>query len=254
MRKVIRMEEKMQSFIAVDIETTGLSPEKDHIIEIGALKYVDGKCVETFSKLVKPPVSISYRIYEITGITDRTVRHEPPISVVMQEFLDFVGEEQVLLGHNLKFDYSFLKIAAKKQGNSFEKKGIDTLLLARKFLSELPSKNLATVSAYYGIVNERAHRAYEDAKTTAEVYFAMERQFAESMLEAFLPKEMQYKVKKVEPATDRQKNYLIDLLKYHKIQVETFFDEQGTTIHELTKSQASKMIDGIILQYGRIRR
>lgn len=244
----------MQSFIAVDIETTGLSPEKNHIIEIGALKYVDGVCVETFSELVKPPVSISYRIYEITGINDKTVEHAAPISVVMKKFLDFVGEEQVLLGHNLKFDYSFLKTAAKQQGLPFEKKGLDTLLLARKFLPELPSKNLATVSTHYGILNERAHRAYEDAKTTAEVYFAIWKQFQKSEPEAFLPREMQYKVKKVEPATERQKNYLIDLLKYHKIQVETFFDEKGTTINDLTKSQASKMIDGLILQYGRIRR
>lgn len=244
----------MQSFIAVDIETTGLSPEKDHIIEIGALKYVNGTCVETFSELIKPPVSISYRIYEITGINDRTVEHAESISVVMKKFLDFVGEEQVLLGHNLKFDYSFLKTAAKQMGVPFEKKGLDTLFLARKFLSELPSKNLATVSSHYGIVNERAHRAYEDAKTTAEVYFAMYRQFSGNDPEAFLPKEMQYKVKKVEPATDRQKNYLIDLLKYHKIQIEAFFAEKGTTIDDLTKSQASKMIDGMILQYGRIRR
>lgn len=244
----------MQNFIAVDIETTGLSPEKNHIIEIGALKYVDGKCVETFSRLVKPPVSISRRIYEITGISDKTVEQEAPILVVMREFLHFVGEEQVLLGHNLKFDYSFLKTAAKQQGNSFEKKGLDTLFLARKFLSELPSKNLATVSSHYGIVNERAHRAYEDAKTTAEVYLAMREQFAEENPEAFLPREMQYKVKKVEPATDRQKNYLIDLLKYHKIKDEAFFDEKGTTINDLTKSQASKMIDSLILQYGRIIR
>ena len=160
----------------------------------------------------------------------------------------------MLLGHNLKFDYSFLKTAAKQMGVSFEKKGLDTLFLARKFLSELPSKNLATVSSHYGIVNERAHRAYEDAKTTAEVYFAMQRQFAGNEPEAFLPREMQYKVKKVEPATDRQKNYLIDLLKYHKIKIEAFFAENGTTIDALTKSQASKMIDGMILQYGRIKR
>lgn len=103
-------------------------------------------------------------------------------------------------------------------------------------------------------MNERAHRAYEDAKTTAEVYFAIQRQFANGNPETFLPKEMQYKVKKVEPATDRQKNYLIDLLKYHKIQIEAFFDEKGTTINDLTKSQASKMIDSMILQYGRIIR
>lgn len=132
----------MQNFIAVDIETTGLSPEKNHIIEIGALKYVDGKCVETFSELVKPPVSISRRIYEITGINDKTVEYAAPISNVMKEFLYFVGEEQVLLGHNLKFDYSFLKTAAKQLGNSFEKKDWTPCFLPENFCQNCQVKIL----------------------------------------------------------------------------------------------------------------
>ena len=244
----------MKSFIAVDLETTGLSPEQNHIIEIGALKYVDGTCVEKFSKLVKPPVSIPDRITEITGIDDEMVTNADPIDVVWHAFEQFVDQEEVLLGHNLKFDYAFLKAAAKRQKRTFNKKGFDTLLLARKLLPELPKKNLTMVSAHYGVTNPRAHRAYEDAQTTAEVYFAMLREFGNSNADLFVPKEMQVKVKKEEPITQRQKNYLIDLLKYHKIQGEVFFKEKGTTIDELTKSQASKMIDGIILQYGRIKR
>lgn len=244
----------MKSFIAVDLETTGLSPEQDHIIEIGALKYREGECVEKFSRLVKPPVSISPRITEITGIDDEMVRDAAPIELVWSAFCEFAKEEDVLLGHNLKFDYSFLKTAAQRQKKTFCKKGLDTYLLARKLLPELPKKNLGMVSAHYGVTNPRAHRAYEDAQTTAEVYFAMLREFGETNAELFVPKEMQVKVKKEEPITQRQKNYLLDLLKYHKIQVEVFFKEKGTTIDELTKSQASKMIDGIILQYGRIKR
>lgn len=247
-------EEKMKSFIAVDLETTGLSPEKDHIIEIGALKYVEGKMVEKFSRLVKPPVYISSRITDITGIDNKMVEEEDDISIVMEEFLKFVGDEKVLLGHNLKFDYSFLKVAAKKLKFSFEKDGLDTMLLARKLVPELPKKNLASVSEYFGVQNPRAHRAYEDAQTTALVYLKMLEQYEETTPEAFVPKQMQFKVKKEEPITIPQKNYLNDLIKYHKIQVEMLFDGKATNIDELTKSQASKMIDGIIFQYGKIRR
>ena len=244
----------MNTFIAVDLETTGLSPEKDFIIEIGAMKYENGVPVERFSSLVKPPVSISNRIYEITGIDDAMVADAPDIGVVLKEFLAFVGEEQVLLGHNLRFDFGFLKTSAKRQGISFQKKGLDTLLIARKALTELPQKKLADLSAFYGVTNPRAHRAFEDAVTTAKVYLRMYEEFGNTMPELFVPKEMQYKVKKVEPITIKQKNYLLDLLKYHKIQGEAFFGEKGKKIDALTKSEASKMIDEVISHYGRIMR
>ena len=167
----------MNTFIAVDLETTGLRPEKDFIIEIGAMKYENGMPVKRFSSLVKPPVSISNRIYEITGIDDAMVADAPDITIVMQQFLAFVGEEQVLLGHNLRFDYSFLKTSAKRQGIAFQKKGLDTLLIARKVLTDLPQKKLADLSAYYGITNPRAHRAFEDAITTAKLYLALIEKF-----------------------------------------------------------------------------
>ena len=244
----------MNTFIAVDLETTGLSPEKDFIIEIGALKYKNGKQIERFSSLVKPPVSISDQIYEITGIDDAMVTDAPDIGAVMEQFLEFVGEEQVLLGHNLRFDYSFLKTAAKRQGISFQKKGLDTLLIARKVLTDLPHKKLGNLSEYYGVVNPRAHRAFEDADTTAKVYLCMYEEFKEVAPELFVPKEMQYKIKKVEPITIKQKNYLLDLLKYHKIQGEAFFGEKGKKIDALTKSEASKLIDEVISHYGRIMR
>lgn len=244
----------MRTFIAVDLETTGLSPEKDFIIEIGALKYENGVAKERFSSLVKPPVPISSQIYEITGINDEMVEDALPVGEVMKQFLDFVGDEEVLLGHNLRFDYSFLKTNAKRMGVSFQKKGLDTLLIARKVLSRLPQKKLSNLSNYYGVVNPRAHRAFEDAETTAKVYFKMYEEFGSKEKELFIPREMQYKVKKVEPITIKQKNYLIDLLKYHKIQVETFFGEKGKKIDALTKSEASKLIDEIISHYGRIMR
>lgn len=241
----------MKTFIAVDIETTGLSPKRDEIIEIGALKYQEGECVEVFSRLIKPSKSISGRITEITGIDDRMVENAPGIEEVLREFLVFVGEETCFLGHNVRFDLSFLKTQMLKIKKPFPVVAVDTLALARKFLPQLPKKDLHTVSTHYGIVNERAHRALEDAKTTARVYFCLYEAFAEREPEVFMPKEIPLKVKKVEPITKKQKNYLLDLLKYHKINSETFFGENAKEIDALTKSEASKMIDKIILYYGK---
>lgn len=246
----------MKTFIAVDLETTGLSAEKDYIIEIGALKYQEEKCVGTFSRLVKPPVAISKRITEITGIDDKMVEDAQPIEVVMKDFLDFVGEEKVLLGHNLRFDYSFLKVHAKRLGYSFSIKGLDTLGIARKFLTNLPKKNLAALCEYYQVINPCAHRAYEDAKTTAVIYAKLHNDFANHNPEDFQPKELKYKEKKTEPITRKQKKYLIDLVKYHKIQGEVFLDEDDMeqTIDTMTKSEASRKIDEIILHYGKMIR
>ena len=242
----------MKTFIAVDLETTGLSPENDYIIEIGALKYHNGKCVGTFSRLVKPPVTISKRITEITGIDNNMVKDAPGIEVVMQEFLDFVGEEEVLLGHNLRFDYSFIKTHAKRLGYSFSMKGLDTLGIARKFLTNLPKKNLGALCEYYEVINPCAHRAYEDAKTTAVIYAKLHNDFAKENPEAFLPKDMKCKIKKKEPMTVKQKKYLIDLVKYHKIQDEVFLGDMEGFFETLTKSEASKKIDEIILHYGKM--
>lgn len=246
----------MKTFIAVDLETTGLSPEEDYIIEIGALKYQDGKCKGTFSKLVKPPISISKRITEITGIDNNMVKNAPAIETVMREFLDFVGEEEVLLGHNLRFDYSFLKVHAKRLGYSFSMKGLDTLGIARKFLTNIPKKNLGALCEYYQVINPRAHRAYEDAKTTAVIYANLHNDFAKDNPEAFQPKEMNYKEKKNEPITKKQKKYLIDLVKYHKIKGEVFLDDgdMEEILDAMTKSEASKKIDEIILHYGKMIR
>ena len=243
----------MKTFIAVDLETTGLSPEQDYIIEIGALKYQEGKCINVFSRLVKPPVSISERITEITGIDDEMVKDAPEIAQVMKEFIDFVGEEQVLLGHNIKFDYSFLKINAKRLGYHFNTKTIDTLGIARRLLKELPKKNLGALCEYYGVINPCAHRAYEDAKTTAVIYAKLHNQFAKDNPKEFMPKEIIYKEKKTEAITRKQKNYLIDLVKYHKIQGEICSGDMEKSIDAMTKSQASKKIDEIILHYGKMK-
>lgn len=233
-----------QDFIAVDIETTGLSPVKDKIIEIGAVKVKDGKIVDQFSKLIDPKIELTERIVSLTGITDDMLEGKEQIETVIRQFCEF-AEELPLLGHNVLFDYSFLKTAATKEKLSFERKGIDTLFISRVLHEELESKSLGSMCEYYGIVNENQHRAYDDAVAAMELYFkfANHEKAEGAVLDA---KPLVYKPKKIEPATQKQKNYLLDLLKYHKIEVRQSIDT-------MTKSEASRLIDGILFQYGRKR-
>lgn len=231
-----------RDFIALDIETTGLSPVKDKIIEIGAVKVKNGEIVETFKKLIDPQIKLTERIVNLTGITDNMLEGKEQIETVIHQFLKF-AEELPLLGHNILFDYSFLKTAATKEKHSFERRGIDTLYISRVVHEELESKSLGSMCAYYNIVNENHHRAYDDAVASMKLYFQLaKRENATS--EVLCAKPLNYKPKKIEPVTQKQKNYLLDLLKYHKIDIRQSMDT-------MTKSEASRLIDSILFQYGR---
>jgi DNA polymerase III subunit epsilon len=240
----VEKKERITSFVCFDVETTGLSPLKDKLIEIGALKVKDGKIVDKFSEFINPQMKLPGRIKELTGITDGMLKGADTEDKVVQRFLDF-SEDYVVMGHNLMFDYSFIKIAASKMDRLFNKSGIDTLDISKKLLSELESRSLGNLCKYYNITNEHAHRAYDDAKATAMLYVKLCNQFYEDNPAVFIPKSLSYKVKKNQPITGKQKNYLLDLLKYHKI-------EYVSTIENLTQSEASRMIDRIILNHGRL--
>ena len=232
-------------FTAIDIETTGLGPEKSKIIEIGAVKYEDGVQKEVFSNLVNPQIAgIPARITDLTGITDEMVKDAPQEAEAMRSLLRFLEGEEVLLGHNIPFDFSFLKVAAGRLGVDFSFQGLDTLVIARLCHPELSSKTLAAMCEAYGITNEHAHRAYEDACTAAQLYFLMEERFGKSHGECFLPKELYYKPKKTEPVTKRQISYLQGLIAMHGLDLTPDY----TT---LTKSEASRLIDNLLVKYGR---
>ncbi len=232
-------------FTAIDIETTGLGPEKARIIEIGAVKYVDGVQTEVFSTLINPQTAgIPERITELTGITDDMVKDAPCEAEAMRSLLRFLEGEEVLLGHNIPFDFSFLKVAAGRLGETFEYKGLDTLVMARLCHPDAPSKTLAAMCEMYDITNERAHRAYEDACTAAELFLLMEKKFGGKNTEWFAPKELFYKPKKTEPVTKRQISYLQGIIAMHGLDLTP---DYGT----LTKSEASRLIDTLLAKYGR---
>lgn len=236
----------MRAYVTLDLETTGLQPDKDTILEIGAIKVVEGSVADTYATFVDPRREIPSRITEITGITGDMVAGQPGIESALPRLLEFCGDYP-LLGHNLVFDYSFVKYGAAGQGLSFEKEGMDTLAISRKVLPDLKSRSLQYLRKYYGIPQDKAHRALDDARTTYLLYEKLREEFGQSHPEAFCCSPLVCRIKKQSPITNAQKGYLRDLIKYHKIELDTEMDC-------LSKSDASKIIDGILSTYGRIKR
>ncbi len=234
------------TYVVVDLETTGLQPAKDRILEIGAWKVIDGKVTEKFWEYVNPQLEITERIQNLTGISNEMVKDARTISEVFPEFAAFC-EGYDLLGHNILFDYSFLKQQAVNMKISFEKNGIDTLKVARVLLPELESRRLEALCEYFRIPLTHAHRAYYDSLATKQLYECLKERAFEGQEEIFAPKELLYKPKKQSSITEFQKAYLNDLIKYHKIELHVCVDS-------LTKSEASRTIDTIISEHGRIKR
>ena len=231
------------SYVALDLEMTGLKPKEDRIIEIGALKVIDGEAADSFSTLINPRMELPERITGITGIDPQELENAPEIGDVLGLLSEFIGELP-LLGHRILFDYSFLKRAMVNHKLSFEKKGIDTLALSRKYLSELPSKRLEDMCLYYRIP-QQAHRAMEDARAAHLLYGKIKEQFLkEDNRQDFEPKQLIYKVKKEAPASDKQKKRLSELIEKHKLVIDV-------EIQSMTKNEVSRLTDKILAKYGR---
>lgn len=235
----------MDSYIALDLETTGLRPKVDRIIEIGAVKVKDHQVTEVFSTLVNPQMQIPVRIERLTGITSEMAAGGMSGDAAINQFLEF-SEELPLLGHNILFDYSFVKHKVINMGLTYERDGVDTLWIARNVLKHLESRRLGALCSYYGIASGTAHRASDDAAAAHELYQHLRKDFAGTNPGIFKTRPLVRKVKKQGPITMSQKVYLNDLLKYHRI-------ELNVQIDSLTKNEASRLIDRIILEHGRIK-
>lgn len=233
----------INSFIAIDLETTGINPANDRIIEIGALKVINGMENKTFCSFVNPRMRISDRITDITGIDNEMVSNAPVIEDIFDELLEFM-EDLPLLGHNILFDYSFLKCAAVSMNREFEKTGIDTLRLARKILPEAESKKLEFLCRYLQIDPGSSHRAFDDARSARLLYEKLHDVSPED--EGFeKPQKLEFGIKKKSPITPAQLKYLKALAAAHNIVLET-------EPESMTKNDASRMIDYILSVYGRI--
>ena len=155
--------------VVFDIETTGFSPIKNKIIEIGAVKVENGKITDKFSTFVNPEVPIPFEIEKLTSISDNMVLNAPTIEQVLPKFLEFCGDA-VMVAHNASFDMSFMKHNALLLGMTFEPAILDTVSMARFLLPNLHRFKLDTVAKELKISLENHHRAVDDAGATAEIF------------------------------------------------------------------------------------
>ena len=159
------------TFVTVDLETTGTSPSRARITEIGAVKTVGGEVVGEFATLVNPGAEIPPMIVALTGITNAMVLPAPTIEEVLPSFLEFLGDA-VLVAHNAPFDTGFLKAACREHGYRWPgNEVVDTVTLARRATTkeEAPNKKLSTLARVFGTAVEPNHRALSDARATAEI-------------------------------------------------------------------------------------
>ncbi len=164
-------------FVCFDLETTGLNNnpamgKMDKIIELGAVKLINGEIKEKFSTFVACPDRLSKEIVELTGIEDKDLVGAPDVEKVLADFFKFT-DGAILVGHNVTFDYRFVKYYGEQHGYMFEQKQYDTLTLAQEILrGQIANYKLNSVADYYGFTFNH-HRAFDDACVTAKCFIEL---------------------------------------------------------------------------------
>lgn len=234
----------LENYVVIDLEMTGLNAKIEGILEVGAVRVREGKVVDTYGALLNTGRKLSSKVIELTGITQEMADAGEVPEEAMQVFFDFVGED-ILVGQNVIFDYSFLKQWAVNHRFSFERNAVDTLKLARRFLPEEQKKDLENLCAYFSVKREQAHRALDDALATYQVLECLKAEYGEACGEAFEPYPLLYKAKKQTPATGRQIEYLKRYAAYYNV-------ELPESLELLTRSEASRLTDQFMAQYGKL--
>jgi len=158
------------TFCVIDLVTTGGSPATCEITEVGAVKLRGGECLGTLQTLVNPGLAVPPSITVLTGITDAMLIPAPPIDEVLPSLLEFVGDA-VVVGHNVRFDLSFLNAALERSGRPrLANRHIDTCALARRLVrDEVPNCTLGTLAERFRLGHRPTHRAFDDAAATGEL-------------------------------------------------------------------------------------
>jgi DNA polymerase-3 subunit epsilon len=160
-------------YVVIDIETTGLDPSYDEIIELSAVKVKNDEIVDKFTTLCRPEQEISSFITELTGITNDMAKDAPIIDDVLESYISFIGDD-IIIGHNVNFDINFIydnyfNLSEKSFGNNF----IDTMRLSRRVCFDLAHHRLSDMIEYYNIISEQSHRGLSDCVATHQVYLKL---------------------------------------------------------------------------------
>ena len=160
----------LNSFVAFDLETTGLSPVHDRILEIAAIKVHRNAAVDTFESLINPGISIPHHITKINGIDNSMVETAPRIDEILPSFIQFIGDYS-LVAHNASFDMQFLCYHARQHGCTIENPSIDSLALCRKAFPECRNHKLQTIARHIHYTTEDTyHRSLSDTKALVAIY------------------------------------------------------------------------------------
>ena len=173
--KEIKYNDKVngKTCVVFDIETTGLDKSNDQIIEIGAVKLVDGKFKEKFQTFVKPTNPIPMDVTKLTGITDDMVKNAPSPEQVLKDFYEFTRDSAIVGQNVIDFDMMFVKRIGKEYGLTFDNEVYDTYVMARQAHLQVTNFKLGTLVKYFGFTLEGAHRAWNDAYATAQVFLKL---------------------------------------------------------------------------------
>ncbi len=161
--------ELTDSFVAFDLETTGLNAQKDHIIEIGAVLFRNGEEIERFQTFVDPHMKLERLTTELTGITDDMLKGAPDIGEALPKFLAFVGDHPVV-AHNADFDTGFVRSACKKLGLPYVLTSADTLTMSQVLMTSLKQHKLNLIADALNLPEFQHHRAVDDALTCGTIF------------------------------------------------------------------------------------
>ncbi|MBF0478358.1 MAG: 3'-5' exonuclease [Candidatus Omnitrophica bacterium] len=159
-------------YIVMDVETTGLYPDKgDRILEIAAIKWTNGKIKGEFHSMINPQRPLSFEAQRINHITDDMIKGAPVSSEILPQLIEFVGGGCVV-GHNIKFDLNFICYELSKCSRKLrdETPSLDTLKMARYLMPHLKTFKLSVLAQYFGIPLGETHRALADVKLTADLF------------------------------------------------------------------------------------
>ncbi len=165
----------------IDIETTGLSPERDRIIEIGLIRMKNGRVIKTFETLVNPDCSLPPEIPMLTGITANQLERAPVFSRIADELAALL-KDSVFVAHNARFDYSFIRSEYSRLEKSFRSQVLCTAKLSRRLFPKFRQHNLDSIINRFAIPCDTRHRAFSDARVLADFYLLAKKQFGARVL------------------------------------------------------------------------
>lgn len=162
--------EWVDNYVLVDIETTGLSPKENDIIEIGAIKVRQNEIIDKYESLIKIDYKLNPFITRLTGITNEMLKEGRKVEKVLEEFIDFAGYD-IIMGHNVNFDINFIYDKCEKYLDTYLKNDfIDTMRIAKKLLPDSPNYKLGTLAKMFDVSYKNAHRGLTDVEITFDVY------------------------------------------------------------------------------------